>query len=42
MPHGATARVKSKVAQARRLIEERGCASTALLASAVGVDMNEA
>jgi len=42
MPHGATARVKSRAAQALRLIEERGCVSTALLASAVGVNMNEA
>ena len=42
MPHGATARVKSRAAQALRLIEERGCVSTALLATAVGVNMNEA
>jgi hypothetical protein len=42
MPHGATARVKSRAAQVLRMIEERGCASTALLASAVGVNMNEA
>ena len=42
MPHGATARVKSRVAKAQRLVEERGCISTALLASAVGVNMNEA
>ncbi len=42
MPRGATARVRSRVAQARRLIEERGCVSTALLAAAVGANMNEA
>jgi hypothetical protein len=42
MPHGATARVKSRVALAQRLIEERGCVSTATLASAVGVNTNEA
>jgi hypothetical protein len=42
MPHGATARVKSRAAQVLRIIEERGCVSTALLASAVGVNMNEA
>lgn len=42
MPHGATARVRSRVAQARRLVEERGCVSTALLAAAVGGNTNEA
>jgi len=42
MPHGATARVKSRAAQVLRMIEERGCVSTALLASALGVNMNEA
>ncbi len=42
MPRGATARVRSRLAKAQRLIEERGCVSTALLASAVGGNMNEA
>lgn len=42
MPHGTTARVKSRVARAQRLIEERGCVSTAILASAVGGNINEA
>jgi hypothetical protein len=42
MPHGATARVKSRVAQAQRLIEERGCVSTSIIASAVGGNTNEA
>jgi len=42
MPHGATARVKSRVAQARRLVEERGCVSTVHIAAAVSASMNEA
>jgi len=42
MPHGATTRVKSRAAQALRMIEERGCASTSLIASAIGVSMNKA
>jgi hypothetical protein len=42
MPHGTTSRVKSRVVRAQRLIEERGCVSTAILASAVGGNTNEA
>jgi hypothetical protein len=41
MPRGATARVKERVARVRKLVEERGCVSTALLASAVGGNTNE-
>jgi hypothetical protein len=42
MPRGATARVRRRLAAARRLVEERGCVSTALLARAVGGGVNEA
>ena len=41
MPHGTTASVKSRAAQMLRMIEERGCVSTSLIASAIGVNMNE-
>jgi len=42
MPRGATARVKRRLAQVQRLIEERGCVSTSIIASAVGGNVNEA
>jgi hypothetical protein len=42
MPRGATASVKRRLAKAQRLIEERGCVSTSLMASAIGSDMGEA
>jgi hypothetical protein len=42
MPRGATAKVKRRIAKAQRLVEERGCVSTSLIASSVGTNMNEA
>jgi hypothetical protein len=42
MPRGATTRVKRRLAQALRLIEERGCVSTPLIASVLGASMNKA
>ena len=42
MPRGATSRVKRRLAQALRLIEERGCISTSLIASALGASMSNA
>jgi len=42
MPRGATVRVKRRLAEALRLIEERGCVSTPLIASALGASMSNA
>jgi len=42
MPRGATTRVKKRLAEALRLIEERGCISTSLIASALGASMSNA
>jgi hypothetical protein len=42
MPRGATARVKDRVARVRKLIEERGCITTPLIAAAVGGNTNKA
>jgi hypothetical protein len=42
MPRGATAKVKDRLVKVQRLVEERGCISTALLASAVGSNMSGA
>ena len=42
MPRGATSRVKRRLTQALSLVEERGCVSTPLIASALGVNVNKA